>query len=198
MECVGVSCSQNVLAELECCERKFLRPLAVESLVLIREVSSTTDEALVVVFKKLELVLVQAEFILLLIDCLHPLEKVIVQRHIHRVLREHRRHLLGHCLHRVIGIGLHEVVEDTGNLVKGLAGVFHRLDSILECRLVRIGYNGVNLGLGLCNSCLESRKIMFVLDLVELRSTERCGRLSQKRILHVATADKCKRCACNK
>ena len=175
MESVRVCRSKNVLAELECCERKFLRPLAVKSLILVREVCTAAYEALVVVLKKLELILVQAEFILLLIDCLHPLEKVIVQRHIHRVLREHRRHLLGHCLHRVIGIGLHEVIEDTGHLIKSLAGIFHGFDRIFKSRFIRIRHNGIDLCLRLCYSCLESRKVVFVLDLVELGSPERCG-----------------------
>ena len=92
----------------------------------------------------------------------------------------------------------HEVVEDTSHLVQSLTGIFHRLDGVLKCRLFLICHDGIDLSLSFFDTFLECRKIVFVRDLVELRSAERSGRLRQKRILHSATADKCKRCACNK
>ena len=90
MEGVCVCSGKDVLAELESCERKFLRPLAVESLILVREVGSTAYEALVVVLEEGHLILSETEFVPLLIDSLHLLEKVVVERHVHRVLCEHR------------------------------------------------------------------------------------------------------------
>ena len=197
MKSISVCCSENVLAELESKKRKLLRKLAVDSLVLVREVCTSADEALVVVLEKSHLVLIKTKLVLLLINRLHPLEKVIVKRHIHRILCKHRRDLLCDLLLFIIGMCLHHSIEDACHLAESLAGILHSLDCVLECRLLLICYDCIDLSLSLCDTLLECWKVVFILDLVELRSTERRRRLCQKRILHVAT-DKCKRCACDK
>ena len=72
-------------------------------------------------------------------------------------------------------MSLHEVVEDACDCIEGVSGILHGLDGILECRLFLIGHDGIDLSLGLSDCCLESREIMFCLDLVKLRSTEWSG-----------------------
>ena len=174
MESIGICCSEHILAELESSERKFFCPLAVHSLVLLRKVCTTTNETLVVILKKNHLILLKTELVSLLIHSLHSLEKRCVQRYVHRIFGKHRRHLLGNLLHFVTCVSLHKVEEDTCNLIQCLACISHSLDCVFECRLVRIGNDSVDLSLSLFDSGLESRKIMFCLDLVKLRCTERC------------------------
>ena len=83
MESVRVCRSKNVLAELKSRKRKFLRPLAIESLILVRKVCATTYEALIVILKESKLILLKAELTLLLIISLYSLEKVVVKRNVH-------------------------------------------------------------------------------------------------------------------
>ena len=173
MQGICIGCGKNILSELKCRQRKFLRKLAIFSFLIFRKICTSTHKALVAILKKSHLIHIQTKAVLLIIHSLHPLEQRSIERYIHRELCHLRSDLLSDLLHGIACVSLHYIIEYAGNLVEGLSRKFHRFNSVLESRLIRIGCYGIDLSLTLCDSSLKGREIMFCLDLVKLRRSER-------------------------
>ena len=88
--------------------------------------------------------------------------------------REHREDLLHYLLKRLCAIAFRKVEEHADNSVKNGSRALICLDYILECRSIRIGYDGINLSLLLRYAGLDCRDIMFLLHCIEIRNSIRC------------------------
>ena len=81
-----------------------------------------------------------------------------------------KRHGLRHnLLHGLGGIGFRHIEQDSGHLVEQCPGPLECGYRILECRLVILGYYGVNLSLLAVNSRLYGRDIVLFLYFLERR-----------------------------
>ena len=185
--CVGGG--KYVLLELELHQGELLDELAVNLLVLVGEVGAVAGEASVAILEQSHLVRLQSEFLPFLIDGLHFPEESGVECGIHREFGGHRSDFLRNLLHLVVGVGLHQVVEDAGDPLEVQSAVLQGHDGVLEIRFGAVRDYGVDFGLGLRYGGLESREIMLVFDLVELWRTVRERRFIQKRVFHFARAD---------
>lgn len=85
-------------------------------------------------------------------------------------------------------MGTGESVEDACHSVEQHATLFEGEDGVLEGRLLLVVDNLLDVGTLLLDSSFDSRKIVTLLNLTEIRSFERKVALLQERILTTAPA----------
>ena len=83
-------------------------------------------------------------------------------------------------------MGTGESVEDACHSVEQHATLFEGEDGVLEGRLLLVVDNLLDVGTLLLDSSFDSRKIVTLLNLTEIRSSERKVALLQERILTTA------------
>ena len=175
----GVGGIQHVLAVFELQQGEFLFQPGVSLLVFGPEQRAAAHEALVALLQELALVGRQVQRAPAVIDGLDAREQRLVERDIHVEIGQQGRDLLGDLLHPVVALGFEQVEKDAADAVQGGAREFEGLDGVGEGRRLRVGGDGVHLGLAGLDGRPEGRQIVLLADQVEARSPEREGGRNQ-------------------
>lgn len=85
-------------------------------------------------------------------------------------------------------MGTGKTEEYVGNTIQQHTAVFISEDGVLEGRLLLLAYNLLDVGTLILDGCFESRKIITLLNLAEIWSSEWETALLQERILTTAPA----------
>ena len=76
--------------------------------------------------------------------------------------------------------------EHIGNTIQQHTAVLVSEDGVLEGRLLLVADNLLDIGTLFLDTCFEGREIVALLNLAEIRGTERKAALYQERVLTVA------------
>jgi hypothetical protein len=125
---------------------------------------------------------VEAEGGALVVERLHALEELVVERDGVLVRRQFRRVLGLDLFHRVVGVGAGEVEEHVAHADQRLAALVERHDGVLERRLLGAVGDGVDLRELFFHALVETRGEMLVADLVERRQLVGQGARGEERI----------------
>ena len=107
------------------------------------------------------------------IDRLHPREEFGIE--INRILmrRQQRRDFALLLVDRRIAVGLLDIEKGLVHAIEHPAGALHRHNGVLKSRRRGVGRDGVNFRPLFFHALGESRRIIAVLDLVELGGVKR-------------------------
>ena len=139
-------------------------------------------EVLMILLHYADLLVVEAHFVAVLIHIVDALEEFRVHHDGVTMLREHGQHLFGYGHHLVVSEALVEVEEHIADAAQGFARLVVWQNGVLESGRLSIVDNGFHFGKLFFHTCLKSRQIMFVFDLVEWRHLEWCRVFGQERI----------------
>ena len=178
----GIRGRQRVLVELKAQLREAGGQFAVYLLVFVGKGRAAAGEPLVGLFEQSPLFGVQPQRLPPIVNRLDPGEQLRIEAYVIAELGQHGRKLQRESLHRIVRMRLVQVEENIGDAVQTTAAELERLDRIGECRGLGVADDRGDVGASLAHGLLESRLVMLVRDLRELRSSVGSRRLDEQRI----------------
>ena len=178
----GIRGRQRVLVELKAQLREAGGQFAVYLLVSVGKGRAAAGEPLVGLFEQSPLFGVQPQRLPPIVNRLDPGEQLRIEAYVVAELGQHGRKLQRESLHRIVRMRLVQVEENIGDAVQTTAAELERLDRIGECRGLGVADDRGDVGASLAHGLLESRLVMLVRDLRELRSSVGSRRLDEQRI----------------
>jgi len=178
--CVGVA--EHVLLVLQGHLTQFHLQLREALFVLVAEQCSVTDERLVHVVEQGGLL--RVERTVLGMHGLDPEPEVGVEHHAVAVLGQEGRHLLGQCVHLVVGVGTDEVEERRRHLRQRAVALGY--DGVLEGGGLRVLGDAFDVGHVALHALHHGFFVVLETDLVEGDGVERRAvGFIQKGVIHV-------------
>ena len=178
----GIRGRQRVLVELKTQLREAGGQFAVSLLVPVGKGRAAAGEPLVGLFEQLALFGVQPQRLPPIVNRLDASEQLRVKAYVVAELGQHGRKLQRESLHRIVRMRLVQVEKNIGDAVQTTAAELERLDRIGECRGLGVADDRGDVGASLAHGLLESRLVMLVRDLRELRGPVGSRRLDEQRI----------------
>ena len=161
---------QQVIAEADAECRQFRVDLAQPFLAAGRKTGSGAHEVFVREFRQTFLLGRERQRVELLVDSLHPFEKLFVQVYVVPMGRYRRRYFQIGLLHRLVVVGCGDQREGRVDPVERFPAPVERGDRIFEIRGRRVRCDRVDFLLVTDNGLLDGRLVMAYFDLVERRN----------------------------
>ena len=128
--------------------------------VLIRQISSVPDEAVVSLFQQSHFFRCQIQRIAHFINLTDTCKEFFVQADVIAVFREFGHHLFSDSIHFIACFSTDEIKENRCNFVQKFTGMFQCKDGIGECRCFRIVYDLLDFFVFLPHSFTHGRLIV--------------------------------------
>ena len=183
----AVVLGEEVVVETNGEQRQFLVDLSQASLLLLVEECTLTSCVLVHLLHETNLLGIQLCLVALVVYHFDALEELIVHRDCIVVGSQERHHLLLYGHHLVVVHRCAHHSEDVRNRCEHHARTVELENCILECRLLLVGQDKLNLAIVECHSLLESGLVVLGLDAVEWWYTVRSLPLCEQRIAGIAS-----------
>ncbi len=156
--------------------------LAQARLVGVGQLCASAHQAVVVMLDQALLHRVQLQRVTLVVQRLHAGEQLRVEVDFVLVRGQLRGDVFLDLLARFGAIGLDQAEEDARHAVQGLAAALHRHDGVVEGGRLGVVGDLADVGQVLAHAFFEGRRVVAVLDLVELRRLERQRAGAQQRV----------------
>ena len=151
---------QMVLRELQGKAAQFHTDFPECLFVLIRQISSVPDEAVVSLFQQSHFFRCQIQRIAHFINLTYTCKEFFVQADVIAVFREFGHHLFSDSIHFIACFSTDEIKENRCNFVQKFTGMFQCKDGIGECRCFRIVYDLLDFFVFLPHSFTHGRLIV--------------------------------------